>query len=151
MEQARVQEETQMKMDHARRLKQMRLSLEDEKRKRIEENARLRRQLELKQVNFFGECLMQPPGPLCMTSLVLMCSAVCQIRCSLVHTSCTNNSCQLSLQQIYRHVALRQSCETTSHTAAVGHAHACKITHLHCCTGHAHHEICCISCLHCRG
>ena len=51
MEQARVQEETQMKMDHARRLKQMRLSLEDEKRKRSEENARLRRQLELKQVH----------------------------------------------------------------------------------------------------
>ena len=51
MEQARVQEETQMKMDHARRLKQMRQSLEDEKRKRSEESARLRRQLELKQVN----------------------------------------------------------------------------------------------------
>lgn len=51
MEQARVQEETQMKMDHARRLKQMRHSLEDEKRKRSEESARLRRQLELKQVN----------------------------------------------------------------------------------------------------
>ncbi len=51
MEQARVQEETQMRMDHARRLKQMRQSLEDEKRKRGEESARLRRQLELKQVH----------------------------------------------------------------------------------------------------
>lgn len=50
MEQARIQEETQMKMDHAQRLKQMRLSLEDEKKKRSEESARLRRQLELKQV-----------------------------------------------------------------------------------------------------
>ena len=50
MEQARVQEETQMKVDHAQRLKQMRLSLEDEKKKRSEESARLRRQLELKQV-----------------------------------------------------------------------------------------------------
>lgn len=50
MEQARVQEETQIKMDHAQRLKQMRLSLEDEKKKRSEESARLRRQLELKQV-----------------------------------------------------------------------------------------------------
>ncbi|KAL3130584.1 hypothetical protein ABBQ38_008389 [Trebouxia sp. C0009 RCD-2024] len=38
-----------MKMDHARRLKQMRHSLEDEKRKRSEDSARLRRQLELKQ------------------------------------------------------------------------------------------------------
>ena len=62
MEQARVHEETQIKMDHARRLKQMRLSLEDEKKKRSEENARLRRQLELKQVQFFRELLMRPAG-----------------------------------------------------------------------------------------
>ena len=116
MEQARVQEETRMKMDHARRLKQMRLSLEDEKRKRSEENARLRRQLELKQVHFCGECLMQHPGPACTTVLVHICSAVCYIRCSLVTPAALRNACQLSLQQIYRHIALRQSCNNFTHS-----------------------------------
>ena len=72
MEQARVQEETQMKMDHARRLKQMRQSLEDEKKKRSEESARLRRQLELKQATpllpglFHGTVCL---GPMCDKSL----------------------------------------------------------------------------------
>lgn len=50
MEQARIREENQMKADHAKRLKLMRLVLEDEQRKRVEESARVRRQLELKQV-----------------------------------------------------------------------------------------------------
>ena len=81
MEQARVQEETQMRMDHARRLKQMRLSLEDEKRKRSEENARLRRQLELKQVLLWS--VSQQSGPQCMTGLVSG-HVSGQIRCCLV-------------------------------------------------------------------
>ena len=50
MEQARVQEETQMKADHSKRLKLMRHTLEEEKKKRMEDNARLQKQLELKQV-----------------------------------------------------------------------------------------------------
>ena len=54
MEQARVQEESQMKADHAKRLKAMRRQLEEEKRQRYEEMARLRRQLEIKQVE--GAC-----------------------------------------------------------------------------------------------
>ncbi len=50
MEQARVQEETQVKADHSKRLKLMRQTLEEEKKKRMEDNARLQKQLELKQV-----------------------------------------------------------------------------------------------------
>ncbi len=56
MEQARVQEETQMKADHAKRLKIMRHTLEEEKRKRSEETARMRRQLESKQVVYTILC-----------------------------------------------------------------------------------------------
>ncbi len=50
MEQARVQEEAQVRAEHAKRLKLRRQTLEEEKKKRTEENARLQRQLELKQV-----------------------------------------------------------------------------------------------------
>ena len=50
MEQARVLEETQVKADHSKRLKLMRNTLEEEKKKRMEDNARLQKQLELKQV-----------------------------------------------------------------------------------------------------
>lgn len=50
MEQARIQEETQVKADHSKRLKLMRQTLEEEKKKRMEHNARLQKQLELKQV-----------------------------------------------------------------------------------------------------
>ncbi|DBA90498.1 hypothetical protein WJX77_002407 [Trebouxia sp. C0004] len=49
MEQARVQEETQVRADHSKRLKLMRHALEEEKKKRMEDNARLQKQLELKQ------------------------------------------------------------------------------------------------------
>ena len=122
MEQARVQEETQMKVDHARRLKQMRLSLEDEKRKRSEENARLRRQLELKQVHFLRGCLMKHQGPPCMA--VLNCgrvrsSAPMPDQMQPCYTSWANNSCQLSLQQIYRHIALSQYQDDTTSSCCV--------------------------------
>ena len=51
MEQARIREESQTRADHARRLKLMRQTLEDEQSKRVEEAARMRKQLELKQVS----------------------------------------------------------------------------------------------------
>ncbi len=54
MEQARVQEESQVKADHSKRLKLMRNTLEEEKKKRMEDNARLQKQLELKQVGAVG-------------------------------------------------------------------------------------------------